>query len=81
MVEDGFDREQVLEVAQTFAGMSSGAKDLEAAVLDRHLDAHGCPLMLGTFATAVVQRDGKDNIYPVNKKSRGRIDPLMAHWR
>ena len=30
------------------------------------------------FSNAVVQRDGKDNIYPVKKKSRGRIDPLMA---
>ena len=27
---------------------------------------------------AIVQRDGKDNIYPVKKKSRGRIDPIMA---
>jgi phage terminase large subunit-like protein len=25
-----------------------------------------------------VQRDGKDNIYPVKKKSRGRIDPVIA---
>jgi phage terminase large subunit-like protein len=29
-------------------------------------------------SNAVVQRDGKDNIYPVKKKSRGRIDPIMA---
>jgi phage terminase large subunit-like protein len=26
----------------------------------------------------VVQRDNKDNIYPVKKKSRGRIDPVIA---
>jgi hypothetical protein len=26
----------------------------------------------------VVQRDGKDNIYPVKKKSRGRIDPVIG---
>jgi phage terminase large subunit-like protein len=29
-------------------------------------------------SNAIVQRDGKDNIYPVKKKSRGRIDPIMA---
>jgi len=25
-----------------------------------------------------VQRDGKDNIFPIKKRSRGRIDPIMA---
>jgi phage terminase large subunit-like protein len=25
-----------------------------------------------------VQRDNKDNIYPTKKKSRGRIDPIIA---
>jgi phage terminase large subunit-like protein len=25
-----------------------------------------------------VNRDGKDNIYPVKKRSRGRIDPIIA---
>jgi phage terminase large subunit-like protein len=31
-----------------------------------------------TVGNAVVQRDGKDNVYPVKKRSRGRIDPVMA---
>jgi len=35
-------------------------------------------LMAWCASNAVVQRDGKDNIYPVKKKSRGRIDPIMA---
>ncbi len=82
--EDGFDKEQVVLVPQTYAGMSKAALEYEATVLEGLVDANGCPLMAWCNANAVVQRDGKDNIYPVKKKSRGRIDPLMATiigWR
>jgi len=76
--EDGFDKEQVLAVPQTYAGMSSAALAFEADVLEGLVDANSCPLMTWCASNAVVQRDGKDNIYPVKKKSRGRIDPIMA---
>lgn len=76
--EDGFAATQVLEVRQTYQGMSSGASKVEAEVLAGQVDAHGCPLMAWCASNAVVQRDGKDNIYPVKKRSRGRIDPIMA---
>jgi phage terminase large subunit-like protein len=42
------------------------------------VDAHDDPLMLWCAGNAVVQRDNKDNIYPVKKRSRGRIDPIVA---
>ena len=76
--EDGFAATQVLEVRQTYQGMSSGAMKVEAEVLAGNVDAHGSPLLAWCASNAVVQRDGKDNIYPVKKKSRGRIDPIMA---
>ena len=76
--EDGFDVDQVVEVSQTFAGMSSGCKSMEAAVLAGEVDAAGCPLMAWCVSNAVVQRDNKDNIYPVKRRSRGRIDPVVA---
>jgi phage terminase large subunit-like protein len=82
--EDGFSEEQLILVPQTYAGMSKAALDFEAAVLEGIVDANGCPLMLWSASSVVVQRDGKDNIYPVKKKSRGRIDPIMATiigWR
>jgi phage terminase large subunit-like protein len=78
MNEDGFAKEQVIEVRQTYAGMSSGALKVEAEVLAGNVDAHGDPLLAWCAGNAVVQRDGKDNVYPVKKRSRGRIDPLMA---
>lgn len=82
--EDGFSQEQCILVPQTYAGMSAAALSFEAAVLEGIVDANGCPLMLWCASNVVVQKDGKDNIYPVKKKSRGRIDPIMASiigWR
>lgn len=82
--DDGFQKEQVILVPQTYAGMSKAALDFEAAVLEGIVDANGCPVMSWCASNAVVQRDGKDNIYPVKKRSRGRIDPIMAAiiaWR
>ena len=76
--EDGFAAEQVIEVRQTYQGMSSGALKLEADVLAGLVDAGNCPLMAWCASNAVVQSDNKGNIYPVKKKSRGRIDPIQA---
>lgn len=76
--QDGFDERQVLDVSQTYAGMSSGCKAMEAAVLAGDVDAAGCPLMEWCAGNVVVQRDGKDNIHPIKKRSRGRIDPIVA---
>jgi phage terminase large subunit-like protein len=75
---DGFATDQVVEVAQTYKGMSSGASALEAAVLAGQVDTQNDPLMEWAAGNAVVQRDGKDNIFPIKKRSRGRIDPIMA---
>lgn len=75
---DGFGREQVILVSQTYKDMSKPCLDYEADVLEGNVDANDCPAMRLACANAVVQRDGKDNVYPVKKKSRGRIDPLMA---
>jgi phage terminase large subunit-like protein len=76
--EDGFKQDAVILVSQTYAGMSSAAQHFEAAVLAGKMDARGCPVTAWAVSNAVVQRDGKDNIYPVKKKSRGRIDPVMS---
>jgi phage terminase large subunit-like protein len=75
LTEDGF---QVVEIPQTMAQMSQPSKDFEADVLDGIVDAGGNALMEWCVSNVVVQRDGKDNIYPVKKRSRGRIDPVIA---
>jgi phage terminase large subunit-like protein len=73
--EDGF---EVLEVPQTLAHMSAPSKEFEADVLDGLVDTGGNPLMAVQASNVVVYRDGKDNIYPQKKKSRGRIDGIIA---
>ncbi|MEK9724930.1 MAG: terminase large subunit [Rhodospirillaceae bacterium] len=76
--EDGFSADQVLEVSQTYAGMSAGCLALEGEILRGAVDANGHPVLTWAVGNAVVQSDAKGNIYPVKKRSRGRIDPLMA---
>jgi phage terminase large subunit-like protein len=73
--EDGL---EVLEIPQTLAHMSTPAKEYEADVLDALVDAGGNPALAWMASNVVVQKDGKDNIYPVKKKSRGRIDGIIA---
>jgi phage terminase large subunit-like protein len=75
LTDEGF---EAIEIPQTLQQMSAPAKDFEADVLDGLVDAGGNELMTWCISNVVVQRDGKDNIYPVKKKSRGRIDPVIA---
>lgn len=73
--DDGF---RVVEVPQNLAQMSGPAKDFEADVLDGLVDAGNDQLMTWCVSNVVVQRDHKDNVYPTKKRSRGRIDPVVA---
>ena len=77
-VEDGFGERQVLSVPQTYAGMSAAALRFEAEVLDGKIGCNANPVMQWCASNIVVQQDGKGNIYPTKRKSRGRIDPIMA---
>lgn len=76
--DDGFPGDQLVEVPQTFAGLSAASRRLEAEVLEGRVDAAGSPVMAWCVSNAVVQPDGKDNIQPIKKRSRGRIDPVVA---
>jgi phage terminase large subunit-like protein len=75
---DGFAEEQLLEVPQTYAGMSSACLRMQADILAGDVDAGGCPVTAWSVSNVVDQRDGKDNMMFVKKKSRGRIDPVIA---
>lgn len=75
---EGEDGLTVIEIPQSMLQMSGPAKDFEADVLDGLIDAGENPLIAWCVSNVVVMRDGKDNIYPVKKRSRGRIDPVIA---
>jgi len=68
----------VVEIGQSMLQMSGPAKDFEADVLDGLVDAGGNPLLGWCASNVVVMHDNKGNIYPVKKRSRGRIDPIIA---
>ena len=76
--EDGFPETQVLAVPQTYAGMSSACLKMQAEIMAGQVDAFGCPVTAWSVSNCVDQRDGKDNMMFVKKKSRGRIDPVIA---
>lgn len=76
--EDGFAEDQVLAVPQTYQGMSSACLTMQADILAGAVDAFGCPVTTWSVSNTVDQRDGKDNMMFVKKKSRGRIDPVIA---
>lgn len=76
--EDGFTKEQVLGVPQTYASTSSACLRLQADILAGLVDARGCPVTTWAVSNTVDQRDGKDNMQFVKKKSRGRIDPVIS---
>ena len=73
--DDGF---RVVEVPQTLPQMSGPAKDFEADVLDGLIDGGGNDLLTWAITNVRVVSDNKDNIYPTKKRSRGRIDPVIA---
>jgi phage terminase large subunit-like protein len=75
---EGFAEEQLIEVPQTFAGMSSACLRMQAEILAGEVDAGGCPVTAWAVSNVVGQKDGKDNLMFVKKKSRGRIDPVIA---
>jgi len=79
-VLDGFPEEMVLEIPQTFAGMSGGCLRFQADILSGDVDARGCPVTAWAVSNAVGSYDGKGNLMFTKdpKKMRGRIDPVIA---
>jgi phage terminase large subunit-like protein len=78
VAEHGFDEKAVLEVPQTYAGMSSACLRVQADVLSEEIDAGGCPVTAWAVANVGANRDGKDNLMFAKGKSRGRIDPVIS---
>jgi len=68
----------VVEIPQTLPQMSGPAKEFEADVLDGLVDGGGNDLLTWAISNVRVQTDNKENIYPTKKRSRGRIDPVIA---
>jgi phage terminase large subunit-like protein len=68
----------VVEVPQNRAQLSEPSKQFEADVLDGLVDGGDNPLLTWCVSNAVAPPDDNGNIYPSKRRSRGRIDPVMA---
>jgi phage terminase large subunit-like protein len=78
VTEHGFKARQVIEVRQTYAGMSSACLRVQADILAGDIDAGGCPVTAWAVSNVIANHDGKDNLMFAKGKSRGRIDPVIA---
>jgi phage terminase large subunit-like protein len=76
--EHGFSETQVLEVPQTYNGMSSACLRVQADILAGEIDAGGCPVTAWAVSNVVPNIDGKGNLMFAKGKSRGRIDPVIS---
>jgi phage terminase large subunit-like protein len=68
----------VVEVPQNRAQLSESAKSFEADVLDGLVDGGGNELLTWCVSNVMAPTDDHGNIFPSKKRSRGRIDPVMA---
>jgi len=68
----------VLEIPQNIPQMNSACKSFEADVLDGLIDANHNELVQWAVRNAVPNWDNKGNMFPSKKRSRGRIDPVIA---
>jgi len=76
--EDGFDKERLIQVPQTYQGLSYAESMFQAEVAAANIDARGCPVTTWAASNVVSQEDGKGNIFFTKKRSRGRIDPIKS---
>jgi phage terminase large subunit-like protein len=70
--------ETILEVSQSFPGMSKACLTVQAEIEDANIDANSCPVTGWAVSNVVDGRDSNDNMKFVKKKSRGRIDPVVS---
>lgn len=71
----------VVPVAQTYLGMSPGAKELERLLREGRIIHGGHPILRWNALCTEIYTDGNDNIRPVKpdrKKSSARIDGIAA---
>ena len=68
----------VVEIGQSFGGISPAMKETERIILDRRLRHGGNPLLRYSFSNMTVEQDSAGNLRPTRKRSTGHIDPAVA---
>ena len=82
LVKAGFDEVEIeakfKPIRQNYQEMSPALRSLESGLLERKILHDGHPILTMCAANAVVVADGKDGRMFTKKKSRGRIDGMVA---
>jgi len=65
-------------VRQTFAGLSAATKELERLVLAQEIGHGGHPVLRWMVDNVTVVRDAAENLKPDKKRSRNKIDGVVA---
>ena len=68
----------VVEHRQGVKSMSEPMKTLEALIMDGRLRHGGNPVLRWMFSNVAVEADDAENIKPSKRRSRGRIDGIVA---
>ena len=68
----------VIPVRQNFQNMSPASKELARLVLDQKLNHGGNPVLRWMADNVVVITDENENLRPTKKRSKGRIDGMVA---
>lgn len=69
---------EVWAVRQTFAGLSAATKELERLVLSNDVAHDGNPVMRWMVDNVTVVRDAAENLKPDKRRSRNKIDGVVA---
>lgn len=75
LMEDGI---EMIELSQNFQNLSEPSKELEAMILAGDMAHGGQPVLRWMAGNVVILRDTNDNYRPNKKKSRERIDGIVA---
>lgn len=76
--KDGVDPELFLEIRQGIYSMGGGSRQLEENVYLRRIDHGGHPILRWNARNAVVRFDENLNFMPAKRRSRDKIDGIVA---
>lgn len=75
MKQNGFDMVEVRQGAKTF---STPMKQMKADLIDKKINYNNNPILKWCLSNVAVKEDDNENIRPVKRKSRARIDGAVS---
>lgn len=75
MKQNGFDMVEVRQGAKIF---STPMKQMKADLIDKKINYNNNPILKWCLSNVAVKEDDNENIRPVKRKSRARIDGAVS---